>query len=193
MEKLLDKKVLILSTSQSLFAQFGLKKVTTDDIAEQARISKATIYKFYRNKTEIFEDVIQMEFDELFDLIKIAVNKEKTTINKFRAHLITKFSILHDLVNFYNVTRDNWNQFWPYIVEYRRQYVIREQTIVKDIIKFGNDRNELKVKDIDLTSYLMVMALKSMELPWVIEEIKISQEKYIDSMLTLIMNGIKRR
>ena len=55
----------ILDAAQSLFAQFGLKKVTTDDIARKAHVSKATIYKFYKNKSEIFDVVVRLEAERL--------------------------------------------------------------------------------------------------------------------------------
>ena len=99
----MSKKDEILGAAKGLFARFGLKKVTTDDIAHAARISKATIYKQYRNKGDIFDDVVSLEAKELLAAIKEAVAAEPSVIGKFKAHLSVRMQKVHELASFYQV------------------------------------------------------------------------------------------
>jgi len=62
--------------AQPLFSRFDLKKVTTDDIAKRARISKAFIYRYYCKKKEIFDDVVAYEVNQLLTAISEAVDAE---------------------------------------------------------------------------------------------------------------------
>ena len=44
-----------IEVAQDLFSKYGLKKVTMDEIAKNAHISKATIYKNYKNKNTLMD------------------------------------------------------------------------------------------------------------------------------------------
>jgi len=63
-----------------LFSQFGVKKVTTDEIARVAGVSKATVYRYYKNKHEIFLDVVKIETNAMLTAIKQAIDGETTVV-----------------------------------------------------------------------------------------------------------------
>jgi AcrR family transcriptional regulator len=182
-----------IEVAQDLFSRYGLKKVTMDDIAKNAHISKATIYKNYKNKNDIFNKVVENEFKLLLSHIKLAVDKETTTSGKLRAHLTTKMTKLQELINFYYVTQDTWNYYWSFVDKLRKEFIFKEKEIVKNILIDGNKSNELNVKNTDQTAHIMVLALKSLEFPWIKEELGVSSTSYIESMLNILMNGLKRR
>ncbi len=189
----LDKKSEIQAASQTLFSRFGLKKVTTDDIAREARVSKATVYKIYSNKSDIFNDVVQLEAKELLEAVKKAVAGETTVEAKFRSHLVTKFSKLRQLVNFYHVTSGVTNEHWPHIEMVRKDYIKAEQKILVSILEGGIASGELDVKDVDLTAQMMIIALKAQEYEWMIDSLDVSLEQYVDLMVSVMLNGIRKR
>jgi AcrR family transcriptional regulator len=176
-----------------LFSQFGLKKTTTDDIAKRANISKATIYRYYRNKQEIFDDVVAHEVNQLQSAITDAVEAEITAVHKLRGYLLSKMGKLRDLVNLLQITREVWSDHWPYGTEVEDQILSRQKAIVADILEFGNRTGELHVKDVELTAHLMVLSLQSVEYRWIFDTLKIPLAVYVDHMLDLIINGIKKR
>ncbi len=187
-----QKEVEIINAAKVLFGQFGLKKITTDDIAREARISKATIYKYYKNKDQIFDEVVEREADQLLQEIKDAVEKAPTVKLKFKAHLFTRMEKIGDFVNFYRVTRESWGDFWPHIANVRQRFLRGEAEIVKDILKLGIQTDQLRVKNVDLASYIMVVGLASLEYNWVLEDTGVSLSRYVDTMLEMITEGIKR-
>ena len=58
---MINTKEIILKTSQKLFARFGLRKTTVDEIAKLARIGKGTIYHYFKTKEQIFAEIIDKE------------------------------------------------------------------------------------------------------------------------------------
>jgi len=182
-----------LQAAQTLFSQFGLKKVTTDDIAKKACVSKATIYRHYKNKREIFDRVTRIEAEQLMTAIAKAIDQETTVLDKFRAHLLTKLGKLRELANFYRVTRETWSEHWPDSTEIQQWGVAREKEIIRQILELGNKTGELQVERVDFTAHLLVVALQSIENPWAIEEYKMSLADYIDCMLGIVFNGIRKR
>ncbi|HDR50317.1 MAG TPA: TetR/AcrR family transcriptional regulator, partial [Mariniphaga anaerophila] len=52
-----QKKQTILEVAQHFFLRFGLNKTTMDEIAKAARMGKATLYHYFRDKEQIFYEV----------------------------------------------------------------------------------------------------------------------------------------
>jgi len=186
----MDKKSDILQAAATLFAQFSLKKVTVDEIAKKASVSKATIYKYYDSKEEVFDQVVKTESQQLCDAITEAVDEAPLVVDKLRAYLLTKITKIHELVNFYRVTREMWNEYWPYVNSARSDFIAQEKELIKTILEEGNQTGELNVAKIDLTAHTIVISLKSMEFSWATETCGVSLEEYVDFLITLIMNGI---
>ena len=189
----MDKQRAILTAAQTLFARFGLKKVTTDDIAKEAKVSKATVYKYYTNKVVIFREVVAIESNLLLEAIRKAVDSQTTAAGKFRAHLLTKMARIKDLVNFYQVTQEPGDRYWPYISEAREEFARDEKKIVADMLRHGIEQNELDVPQIDLVAHMMVTSLHSQEMAWAKSDLGVSLESYIDTMTDVMINGIRKR
>jgi TetR/AcrR family transcriptional repressor of mexJK operon len=176
-----------------LFAQYGLRKVTTDDIAKRASISKATIYRHYRNKREIFDEIVALEVTELLTAISNAVSAEATAYLKLRSYLLTKMAKLRKLVILLQITREAWSEQWPHGTELQDQILKRQESLVASILDFGNKSGELRVDHVDLTAHLMVVALQSIEFRWVYDALEMPLSVYVDHMLNVIINGIRKR
>jgi len=55
----------ILEKSNELFLNLGFKSVTMDEIAASLGVSKKTIYKYFKNKTELVDTVTHRMFDTI--------------------------------------------------------------------------------------------------------------------------------
>lgn len=72
----------ILKTSLALFFKYGIKHVTMDDIAKELGMSKKTIYKFYKEKDDLINQlcdielkVHEFEFDEMNNTAKDPIHE----------------------------------------------------------------------------------------------------------------------
>ena len=187
----MKKKTNILNSAQNLFSQFGLNKVNMEEIAREAQVSKATLYKYYKDKFQIFREVVRIETDQLISAIETAVDNETTVEDKLKAHLLTKLTTISRLINFYRVTQESWNEHWPYIEEVNNDFILKEREIVAKILEIGNDNGELAVKDTLLTAHIAVVAQKSLEYPWATENEDIEMKELVDHMIDIFINGIK--
>jgi len=68
-----QRRKAILKASQRLFSRKGYQSVSVEDIARKARISKGTIYLYFRSKEEIYARIlmndIEVFHEKLFDII----------------------------------------------------------------------------------------------------------------------------
>lgn len=51
----------IFVAAKTLFSRYGFRKTTVDEIAEQANISKRTMYKVFRSKEQILAELVVFE------------------------------------------------------------------------------------------------------------------------------------
>ncbi len=61
-----ENKQFILKAAENVFARKGFSLATMDEIAEEAQFSKATLYRYFKSKQEIFMEVILSSFDEAY-------------------------------------------------------------------------------------------------------------------------------
>ena len=189
----MSKQDEILAAAQPLFSRYGLKKVTTDDIARDAHVSKATIYRYYGNKQEILRDVVRREIDSLLARIRQAVAAETTAENRLRAHLLTKITAVHELVNLHHVTADAMAENWRYAEELRSQFFRQETEILLEILNEGVASGELVVPHPAINAHFLVLAMQTLEYPWAIEGLDLTVPRQVDLMLRTLLDGLRTR
>lgn len=185
------KRELILQIARKLFARYGLKKTSVDDIATEARIGKATIYYYFKSKQEIFKDVVDSELTILKEAIREAISRENSPQGKLRAFILTRISRTHELVNLYRVTKDVVTELLPDLEKIRESHFREELNIIKEILSEGVRKGKFKVKRIELTSLAMVSVLKGLEYPWVLNGKTLNIEKSVDALLQILFTGIE--
>ncbi|MBW4840864.1 MAG: TetR/AcrR family transcriptional regulator, partial [Paenibacillaceae bacterium] len=51
-----DRRKLVVEAAEKSFALFGYKATTMDHVAKIANVAKGTIYTFFTNKEELFDE-----------------------------------------------------------------------------------------------------------------------------------------
>lgn len=54
-EKSQDRRTLVLESAMELFLRYGYARVSMDDIAKAAGMSRPALYQFFRNKSDIYQ------------------------------------------------------------------------------------------------------------------------------------------
>jgi len=187
------KREIILQNARGLFAHYGLKKTTVDDIAAEARIGKATIYYYFKSKQEIFKTVVERELAILKNAVREAISKEDSPQEKLRVFIFTRISHMQKLVNLYRVTKDIVTELLPDLEKIRESHFREEIDIIKEILTEGVKKKIFRVKRIQLTALAMVSALKGLEYPWVMDGKPLDIEKSADALLQILFKGIEVR
>ena len=69
----MNTKEIIINSARDLFSKYGYKKVSMDEIAKDANVTKKTVYSYFKDKDSLFEYFIKEEIDN----IKQKIEKEK--------------------------------------------------------------------------------------------------------------------
>ncbi len=72
-----DKAACILKTAERLFAAGRYHEVTLDDICKEAGVGKGTVYRYFKDKEDLFWQVILSGLDELVRSVEDVQEREQ--------------------------------------------------------------------------------------------------------------------
>ena len=74
------KEEQIINAARELFKNYGFKKVSMDEIARKAGVTKRTVYKYFASKQDLLKSFIN---EELIKMKKIIEDTEKKNSDFF--------------------------------------------------------------------------------------------------------------
>ena len=76
-----EKKARIIAAAKELIARYGFKKTTMDEVAAKARMGKSTMYYYFKNKEEIFAEIVRIDSDHFRQKLNESIQDYSVGIN----------------------------------------------------------------------------------------------------------------
>jgi AcrR family transcriptional regulator len=86
----------LLESGQALFAEQGLHKVTTHDIAAHAGVAAGTFYNHFPDKHALFRELVDAAVDELHRRVELARDESAPLPDRLRAHATAMIDFAED-------------------------------------------------------------------------------------------------
>ncbi len=86
----------LLESGQALFAEQGLHKVTTHDIAAHAGVAAGTFYNHFPDKHALFRELVDAAVDELHRRVELARDDSASLPERLRAHATAMIDFAED-------------------------------------------------------------------------------------------------
>ena len=188
-----EKKGIIINVAQKIFSKYGLIKTTVDEIAKAARMGKASLYHYFRSKEDIYKEVVEKENEVLMTKIRDAVSREEHPAKQLKMYVTVRMKYLNELANIHSALKDDYLDHYAFIEKIRDRNFREEIETVKNILSDGVKNGIFKIRDIGLTSFSIISALKGLEYPWAVETDLPKVEKNIDKLMEILFNGIVKR
>ena len=183
----------ILAAGGRAFAQYGQAKTTMEDIAEIAQVARATVYKHFRTKEEIFRAVVHHELGDIVEASREAAARVAGTRAKLRAAILTQLRGVGGKVNLYRVTVKSLSDILP--VEKKERELLTEEALrmVKEILTAGIKAGEIAVRDLDLAARAVVIAYHGLVLQTALSGTDRGNERLVDTLLEMLFEGMAPR
>jgi AcrR family transcriptional regulator len=187
------KKEKIIETARNIFSRFGIKKSTMDEIARKIRMAKSTLYHYFKNKEEIFLEVVKRESATMKVKLKEAIDGADTPQNKFKAYARTRMVYLKELDNYYSTLTDAYFEFYPFTEEIRRDFTNFEMECLEGIFTEGVKKGVFEIKSPKITAQMVIIAFKGFEYLMITKEEPMKVENELDLLIDIFFKGIERR
>ena len=124
----------IVNTSTELFLTLGFKSVTMDDIAEEMKISKKTIYTFFANKEALVQSVVFSMYNYI--TTNLAQIREKAN-NPISELYEVKMFIMHQLKGEKTSPQHQLRKYYPNIHNelQKKQFDFMTKSVKKSLTK----------------------------------------------------------
>ena len=185
-----EKLESILDTAKKMFARYGLRKTSLEEVARMARVAKATIYNYFENKDHVYLEVLRREIDDVIKQVSLSVEQAASPVDKLRAFVHAKFRYMKEAINILNLDREGIDKLLPKTAEIYDSLFKREVEIIRCILDRGVNEGVFRIKDVLLTAQAISYALKGFELNWLVQESDKQIEDYLYPLTEVVFKGI---
>ena len=144
MEK--EKKKQLIRTAAKRFEKHGIKKTTLDEIARDLRITKATIYHYFKSKEELFHSTLEWETEQFIEeLNNIFSSEGLNLIESLKKYLDFKESLDQKYILIYRLAlsilkEENFENEESFLKDLIKK---EEESISKLFVKFAVNKKSL--------------------------------------------------
>lgn len=174
----------ILTCARDEFASKGYNNTSISSISKAANVSVGCIYKYFKNKDELYSYIIQNEQTIIRDMLRNAIKNCKTREEREKAGLK---AWLYHVKNYPGIYKLIWETLFIDMNEFAKYYDRFSKGYINALNK---DSDQLTNDDYSTISYILIGISNFLGIRILIEK---STEEEIDSMvdsaLKLLKNG----
>ncbi|MFC2084403.1 TetR/AcrR family transcriptional regulator [Bacteroidota bacterium] len=193
------KRDQIKKTAIRIFARYGYHKSTLDDIANSIGMKKNSLYYYFPNKEELFNELIQDEFEIFFKEIDKLIAARTNTTQKVKSILKKLITHSKERSSLYSTTFEVYLEIGEVVEKSHKEHrnVITEKlaVILKDGIKNGelkkHNSNELAEYLINITSSLAYKEIRKSDIQSFDQIDYSSIERTTSKIVDYVIDGLK--
>ncbi len=183
----------ILSAAASLFAQYGIKKTTVEEIAQRAGIGKGTLYLYFKSKEEIFAAVMDRVGMLFLDRLETTIKGAESPSEKIGAMIRMRFAFIKEMLSDLHFSREALYELRDDIIRHQEKFMLRELEIVQGILEDGVRRGEFALEDPAATTGVLTDILWMLDHEWVIDNPRKDLELKVEALIRLALRGLKEK
>lgn len=196
--KAAEKKAAVMIKATTCFTRFGYTKTTLDDIAREANMNKATLYHYFKNKEELFLQVmLQVAKAGLAELMS-KTKKIKTPEKQLVYFFTERMDLYLQLVRLNSLTKESLLQLQAMFDSIYQPEKEKEIDFIAGIVKqLLQSKNVKQCKEYARMMFAIADALKheGVFIGKLLENKTTEMEsvrKQIASSIQLIINGLAK-
>ena len=189
-----ERKKEIVQATMDLTAEVGIKKVTTQAIADKVGIAQPTVFRHFKTREAIFAAVIGWISENLFKAISKGMNPAAPADQKLHTLLQRQLGFISKhraipKVLFSDLLHLESPKLKSALQEVMSRYMKRVTQLLKEGIDEGLFREEL---DADETARYITAMIQGLVLRWSIYEFSFSLENEADSIWKFLQPVLRK-
>lgn len=179
----------ILRVSGRLFWQKGYLGTSVDDIAQAARINKASIYYHFKNKNQLLYEIAIKVLEELFALVTPVINADIEPEDKLSLLITNHMQVELSNPGLAGIGQQERRNLTPALMRsfigMRDDYEAIFCQVISDII----EKNKLQITDAKLTT-MFVLGMMNSITQWYKASGKLSKEEMTQQAIDFIFRAM---
>jgi AcrR family transcriptional regulator len=180
----------IIDVAARLFARYGFKKTSIDDVALAARIGKGSVYLHFASKEEIFAEVVGRMSGRMLDALAAAVKRARSPVGKVRAFVEAKLTSVARLAEAQGVQEQAVRELLPAARAYRGTDDVREHALLADVLREGNASGAFTVEDPDRLATGIIACLTALDTSSAVKRDDAAIRSGVDELVAVLVRGL---
>jgi len=195
----IDKIEMILDASQRRFGLYGIEKTSMREIANDLKLSKASLYYYFPDKETLYKAVVEKEQNEFLSRISERISSIQEPEQLLLEYSNSRLSYFRTLLNLSRIRLEAFSDLKPAFRETLQLFKEKEKQIIVKIFEKGIEKGLFFIEDTDQTASLFLDLLRGLRVTLVNEKrtLFIDQNEY-DQLLektlaftSLFIRGLK--
>ncbi|MBS4171969.1 TetR/AcrR family transcriptional regulator [Bacillus sp. FJAT-49736] len=186
----IDRRKLILEAAHKSFSLFGYKATTMDQVAKLANVGKGTIYTFFKNKEELFAEIISSLLKEMKAAAEINLHTELPFHEKVNRTLfqLLEFRKEHQLtIKLFQEERDIGT---PAVQEVMQRIEESILNYIQNIILEAIQKGEIKQCKPDITAFIILKLYIALIFDWEKHHKPLNKEEISELFKLYLFQGL---
>lgn len=180
----------IVEAAARLFARYGFKKTSVDDLARAAHISKATLYHYFESKELLFAEVVRSEGQRMFQHIGRALAAAPTHAQKVKAFFTALFDATANSMVLQEATSEALVEILPLAQNVTRDLECEGRQRLGDLVRQGVEAGEFTVPDPERAADGLHLALHGLHVAFIYRFDLESVRQGLPALLELLLRGL---
>lgn len=180
----------LLAVAQTLFARYGFKKTSMEEIAQAAHIGKATIYQHVNSKEELFAAVVKAESQALLNELRSAVAEAPDYEAKIRALVGRHMSRIRELSNLHRVSEETLFELLPMVEQARQEFLDQEVRLLEGVLEAGKNAGVFQLDHPHLLAQTILGSIRGIEMLFMRLKEPPGLEQGIEEALRVFFRGL---
>lgn len=186
-----EKLKLVLDTARSVFLEHGYDRASMDMIAQEAGVSKATVYAYFETKQQLLVKLVEEECKAVGPAVLSELTwplQDIETALRTIARNFTSVFLNNRGLEFYRLMVSNVSQFPEVAAIFMKAGPDQHRAEIADFFNKAMQQGLLKIDDVDLAvKQFLGLAAADLPLTWVLALQTPPPEKYED----MINSGVR--
>ena len=182
------KEEQIIETARKLFRKFGFKKVSMDEIAREAGVTKRTIYSYFSSKEDLLKYFVVEEIKNMKDIIEDIESTNKVNQGIFK---LIKYRKESDFLNI--MTKEAEILKNPIVVQSLKMIDEQIQNYIREKLIIAKEKEYIFYEDLEITTFLIYKMYIALILEWDdTQKRKLDEQKIANIVSKILKNGLRK-
>jgi TetR/AcrR family fatty acid metabolism transcriptional regulator len=192
-----EKEGLIFNAALRVIKKRGFHKARMSDIAKEAGISYGLVYHYFKNKEDLFDNILNRWWEGLFQLMEEVLENEQSVYERLRRIILYFFDTYQNHPELVNIFITEISRSTSNLTRIRLEHFIKFMKLTDSLMENGQKQNLLR-KDIKARylTYIFLGAMETFITAMVLVDQQIGgddqKRRIAESILEVFLNGAKK-
>lgn len=162
----IDRKAEIIKAATESFSLYGYKNTTMEQVARLANVGKGTIYTFFKNKEDLFNEIVYTLFEDMQKAANEIIEKDQPFRENVHHALFNMLEYRREhqlMIKLFQEKRDLGTPAVQHITEKFEQSIL---SFIEQKVTLAIERGEIRECDSKITAFIILKLYIALIFDW---------------------------